>query len=279
MNVLYGGIRGSFPVCDERYRVFGGETTAVLLMAVSGEMLLLDAGSGVRVLQSRLSQAKGPLPVLFTHYHLDHLLGLPNLGPLWQPDRRVILAAPLLDGRSVATVVPQLVSPPFWPLSLRNARARVEFQTLPADLEWCIGPFRVRWIRVGHVGECVAYRIEDTGDGTTMVLATDIEWARMEEDARREFVRFLRQGGVPDLLCMDGAYTGAEYPSRRGWGHSTWEDVVAVGRSIGSARVHVIHHSPDHDDEFLEALERKAQSHLSTVHFARQGEEVQLERG
>ncbi|MCX7819596.1 MAG: MBL fold metallo-hydrolase [Kiritimatiellae bacterium] len=273
MKVVFGGVRGSYPTADADHLRYGGDTTCIAIEGTGGERLIIDAGTGVRRLSASLGRASDPLTVLFTHYHLDHIAGLPLLGALYQRGREVTLAAPLLGGRAVADVLPNLFGPPFWPVGLHHIGAQLRFETLTAA-PLVVGRLEVRWCAVEHQGGCVAYRVDER-EGGALVFATDIEWAAAGEDRRREFLRFCRTPSPASLLCFDGAYTDAEYAGRRGWGHSTWSEAVAVARAAGVAQLRVIHHAPEHDDAALDAIEHQVRAAVGEgAALAREGEEL-----
>lgn len=272
MKIVFGGVRGSHPTPDADRLRYGGETTAVAIVGRGGERLLIDAGTGVRRLRPHLGSPSEPLTVLFTHYHLDHVAAVPMLMPLFDPGRAVTFAAPRLGGRTVEDVLRTLVGPPFWPIPIGRMPARIAFQTLDAA-PLVLGDLEVRWCPVEHEGGCAAYRVDERGGGA-IVFATDVEWAAAGEDLRREFVRFCRAPNPATLLCFDGAYTAQEYPARRGWGHSTWPEAVAVARAAAIPMLRIIHHAPDHDDATLDAIERALRAEFPCGTLAREGEDL-----
>ncbi len=270
MKIVYGGVRGSYPVAAKDYLEFGGDTTAVWVEGDGGERILLDAGTGVRALADRWGPADAPVLILLTHYHLDHVAGLAQIPALYQRERPITIHGPVVGHDGPGELLPRLVAPPFWPISFRTMSARITCAPLPPDpLSW--GRMTIRWLPVAHLGECVAYRLDEAGGGS-LVFATDMEWAAAGEDQRRAFMRFCREPAPARILCFDGAYTSEEYSVRRGWGHSTWEEAVAVGRLAGVEEVHVIHHAPEHDDRFLTDLDRAVRALWSRARLARGGE-------
>lgn len=274
MRVIYGGIRGSYPVADADRLVYGGETTAVLIEGSAGERVMIDAGTGIRLLNARLADPATPLLMLMTHYHLDHVIGFPQLAALYQPGREITIAAPPLEGQGPESAVSRLLVPPYWPISLHELPAAVSFVEIgPAGLPW--GNLSIRWIYVTHQGGCAAYRIDEPGGGS-LVLATDIEWAASGEDARREFLHFCREPSPVSLLCFDGAFTPEEYSAHRDWGHSTWEEAVAIGRAIPAGQTHIIHHLPSRTDAALDALSRRLEGAHPPAAFARGGQIIDL---
>lgn len=235
MKVFLGGARGSFPVSGADKIRYGGDTFALLVEDRAGGQILIDAGSGVRHLKRQL-RAGGT--VIFTHTHLDHLLGLPQLMKTWP--RRMIL--PRGDLEAVLT---RVFTPPVWPVKL----PATEFPVPVAPLE--AGGLRIRWQAVAHPDGCVAYRVDEPATGASLVVATDIEWAVMTPRAQEEFVRFA-QG--TDLLVFDAHFLPGEYAEHRGWGHSTWTDAIEAARRSGARKLWLIHHAPGRTDGEIDAM-------------------------
>lgn len=274
MKIVFGGVRGSYPTADADRLRYGGDTTAIGIEGRGGERVLIDSGTGVRRLRALFGSPSEPLTILFTHYHLDHIAALPLLTPLFEVGRRITFAAPRLNGRTVDEILRMIVGPPFWPISIGRVPAQVFYETLDAA-PLRIGALEVRWCWLEHQDGSVAYRVDEPGGGS-FVFATDIEWAAAGEDMRREFLWFCRRPNPATLLCFDGAYTPAEYPSRRGWGHSTWPEAVAIARATGIPLLRIIHHAPEHDDATLDAIDRELRAEFSGGALAREGEELLL---
>ena len=239
MKVFLGGARGSFPVSGTDKARYGGDTFALLAEDRAGGQVLVDAGSGVRRLRSRLRPG-GTL--FFTHTHLDHLVGLPQLAKAW-PARMIL---PRGDLEAVLT---RVFSPPVWPIRLPAA----DFTMPAAPVE--VGGLRVDWQPVAHPDGCVAYRIDEPATGAGLVVATDIEWRKMLPAAQEKFAVFARGA---DLLVFDAQYLPGEYAAHEGWGHSTWTDAVEAARRCGARKLWLMHHAPGRTDVEVDALAAEA---------------------
>lgn len=277
MIVTLGGVRGSAPLSDPPGSRYGTDTTSVQVDGAGGERVQLDLGSGAR-------NATGARPgvallLLFTHYHHDHLCGLPFLPGLESPKRRMVFAAPRMNHRTVRSVLSRWMAPPFWPLRLDDFPAQIEYRTLrPADaargIQW--GGLCIRWTRVHHSEDCYAYRVEEARTRSAFVLATDLEWAASSMKERLDFFRLVQEPEPADLLLFDAQYTPGEYIRKHGWGHSRWSDAVEVARKTGVARMGLVHHDPGRTDEDLDRIDRKVRAACPTAHLARQGEVFHL---
>lgn len=282
MKITFYGVRGTSPVTQPDFAAFGGETTSILVEGEGGERIAVDAGTGLRALGRDLGKKNrdsSPLLLLMTHYHLDHLMGLPAFAPLYQTGTQLTIAAPRRKGRTAQAVISRIFSAPLWPLQIDNIPARIEFLTLPdssAADPFSRGGLRITWTSLHHPGVSTAYRIDEPATGASFVFATDVEWAESTAAERKAFLRLCATPGPPGLLAFDGQYGEADYPQYRGWGHSTREDAVAVAKLVRADRLLVTHHDPGNNDRVLAAGEEKLIQTLPTAFLAREGMTVEL---
>ncbi len=281
MKLIIGGIRGSYPVAQPGFMKYGGETTSLMIEGRRGERILIDAGTGVRMLGARMAADPGARRVLLlmTHYHLDHVVGLPSLGLIYDPAWTIEIAAPAHDEYEVEDTMSRVMDRPFWPLQVSDLRSRIRFHALAGELSerpmaW--GSLDLRWCPVQHPGGCTAYRIDEPESGASVVVATDVEWA-LSNDCARERLRDLCRTPTPaGLLMMDAHYLPSEIASFRGWGHSTWVDAVDLARACDVPKVRLIHHDPRKDDEAMDRLAAEAAAGHPDAVPARAGEELEL---
>ncbi len=275
MKIRFGGVRGTRPVSGARHARFGGDTTCAWVEGACGAQVLLDAGTGLHNVESFVDDAS-PMLLLMTHYHLDHLMGLPAFGPLYRRDCVLELAAPAREGVTTADVFKRLFAAPFWPVAATEIPATVRFIDLPDAPPrggLARGELLIRWADVHHRNGCHAYRIDEPSTGAAFVLATDVEWALSTPAERLALIDLCARPTPCDVLAMDGQFAGANYDAFRGWGHSRWEDAVEVARASGAARLLVTHHAPTATDVALDALERDVRSAWPGASLARQGVE------
>jgi len=211
MKITLGGIRGTSPVTRSDYQQFGGDTTAILMEAAGGAQVIVDAGTAVTALGHHLEyrgEATGIL-MLLTHYHLDHLMGLPSFPPLYRKKWTIEIVAPIREGVPASQAVRRILDKPFWPIQLDQLHARIHFTDLPEPSS--MAPFRhpgieVRWCAVHHPDGCTAYRIDELATGAAVVVATDVEWALSTPAERMALIELCRGPRPADLLLFDGQY-------------------------------------------------------------------------
>lgn len=281
MQLVIAGTRGSATLTAPDRALFGGDTTCLLVSGRQGEQVLLDCGSGLGALAERL----GPEPdllVLLTHFHLDHLVGLPSFAPLYRPQASLRFAAvPSDDGTTAESAVRGLLGPPYWPLGIDRLPAAVSF----ADLDprsgtspLCHGGLQVSWAPLPHPGGCTAFRIDEAASGASVVVATDAEWDDAPADLEAAFIALCRVPSPCGLLICDGQYDAQTIDARRGWGHTSWPRAVDLARRAGAGRLLLTHHDPEHDDATLARREAALQAILPTAALARQGDVIELGR-
>ena len=279
LTVRYWGARGSIPTPSREMAAYGGNTSCVELTLSDGSQVILDAGTGIRALGQVRATDAGPVHVLLTHLHLDHIQGLMFFAPLFDPGRDVriygppSLRGPLLDRLG------RYISAPLAPVEIHELPAKVSFQeTSPG--RWDIGPASVEAAFVNHRGSTLGYRITD-GDATVAYLP-DHEPALGQrlEGTSADWISGYALAKDANLLIHDAQYTDAEYTEHIGWGHSGLTDTITFARRSGVERLGLFHHDPMHDDAALDALGEQARAMagggFSDVSLAREQDTEEL---
>jgi len=284
MEVILGGVRGTRPVAARAFLGFGGDTTAVLVEGAGGERILIDAGTGLRTIAERIASKPGAAPLLwlFTHYHLDHVNGFPTFPLLFDGKMEIEIAGPRRADPHPERVLPLVMREPLWPVALKDVPARVRFSLWKGgsvEDPRPAGTLSIRWCPVHHHGGSIAYRIDEAATGASFVFATDIEWRESAPAEREALRRLCAEPAAADLLIMDGQYTDERYLRHRGWGHSTWGDVVEVARLADVGGAIVTHHDPKSDDAALDRIERELEARAGGARLARQGMAITLAGG
>ena len=272
MNVRFHGVRGSIPVSGAQFARTGGNTTCVVLES-QGERLILDGGTGLAALGQELGCTAVDTTVLFTHVHWDHIQGVPFFAPLFHPGSKVRFGGARTEWGNIEDSLRAQMRPPQFPVGVDAFAAALTFTDIDPGHPLEIGPFRVSASEMTHPNGVLVYRVE--ADGRTVVFATDVEHG---DQLDRRLIDFAEGA---DLLIHDAQYTRAEYrgeagPSRRGWGHSSWEDAVEVSGHGGVDRLALFHHDPNRDDAGVSRIEAIAQQHFARAFAAREREVVVL---
>lgn len=273
----FWGVRGSIPTPGPQTRLVGGNTSCVEVR-IGDEVLILDAGSGVRGLGERLAAENvSKATFLFSHVHWDHILGFPYFRPASVKRNEFVLFGERKAGIGIDEILELQGAQSHAPVVRPGEGARLVFEELKAGETMSVGAVTVSAGRMNHPDGCLAFRLEN--EGRSVVYATDTEHLAGEMD--RELLR-LSQGA--DALIYDSMYTRPEYlgeigGSKKGWGHSTWEDGVRLAREAGVERFVLFHHDPSHDDRFIARLEKEARADFANAVVAREGMVLDLAAG
>jgi CheY-like chemotaxis protein/phosphoribosyl 1,2-cyclic phosphodiesterase len=266
MQVRFWGTRGSIAAPGLRTYRYGGNTSCVEVRTTEGTLIIFDCGTGARELGLALA-GFGPVRahLLVTHTHMDHIQGLPFFVPAFMPGSHLTIYGPAGIDRSFPSAIGGQMEYSYFPVPITDLPARVDFQEL-GEGTFAIGEVQVRAQYLNHTAPCLGYRLEV--GGATLVYATDHEphapqlWRPDRPPDSYEIGAMLHQGDRrhaellrgADLLIHDAQYTEAEYPARRGWGHSTVEYVVDLALAAGVKRLALFHHDPTRNDDAVDAL-------------------------
>ncbi len=248
LRLKFWGVRGSIPTPGPGTVEYGGNTSCLEVRA-GGQIIILDAGSGLRLLGQALAAEFDERPLeltlLLTHSHWDHIHGLPFFKPLYHSNHRLHILGFEGERHDLQAVLSGQMESPVFPVGLRQVPAQLKIEALK-ECDFQIGPVRVQACPTRHPDCCVGYRLS-TGD-SSLAFFPDNELPTQGEAAkeqRRKLVGFL-QG--TDVLVMDAQYDREEYRRHVGWGHGCLDEVVALALQAGVKQLFLFHHDPDHDD-------------------------------
>ncbi|HMP89849.1 MAG TPA: MBL fold metallo-hydrolase [Kiritimatiellia bacterium] len=281
MKLTIGGVRGSSPVAQPEFMKYGGETTSFLIEGAGGERILVDGGTGIRHLGRYLMQTPGSKSVwlFMTHYHLDHVAGLPMLPLLYSPDWDVIMAAPDHKDVTMREIMAKILDTPFWPLQvedLKSGNQYLQLDGIASASPFICGGIEVRWCPLHHPGECTAYRFDEPSTGASVVIATDVEWGLSAPGERGYLEQLLSNPNPAELLIMDGQYEQAMLEKFRGWGHSSWQEAVELAVQTRVRNLLISHHDPYADDDKLDAVREQVKIVAPFADLARVGMSLDL---
>lgn len=251
--VTFWGTRGSIPSPGEATAQFGGNTSCLEVCAADGGRCILDAGSGIRALGLALQANGAPveLDLLLTHFHWDHIQGLPFFAPAHAKHSSMRIHAPAQEGTSPAELLANQMAAPFFPVSF-NTLDSIERVIGHDEKEWVMQSFSIQTKRVCHPSLTVGYRIES--EGATLVYIPDNEIGLLRKQGRYAYEDLVAFCSGADLLVHDAMYTASEYPSKVGWGHSTLLEAAALAKDAGVPKLRLFHHAPERTDSELAKL-------------------------
>lgn len=256
MIVTLWGTRGSLAGSGPDTKRYGGNTSCVQVHGAHNTELILDAGTGIRRLGRKIERKTKRVDILLTHLHLDHIQGLGFFTPLFDSGYEVHIYGPAKNDRSLITLLTKYLSPPLFPVLLRDLPCQLYLHAVRLNKRFEVGEFSVIAQKVCHPGITVGYRISDKN--STMTYLPDHEPALGVENFPLvpEWTSGYKLAKDADLLLHDAQYTQGEYEQRIGWGHSSVPQALQFARLTKVKTLVTFHHDPSHsDDELDEILE------------------------
>ena len=250
------GCRGSLPTPGEATVRYGGNTTCVEVRNGDRLALILDAGTGIKLLGDTLEPDE-PVHVLLTHLHFDHLEGLRFFAPLWREGAEIHVWGPPSPVHSLHDRIARAFSPPLFPIDLADIPATVVLHDVPSE-PWELGGIRIEALPVSHPDSTVGYRLEL--EGRSLAFIPDHEpvlGVELDSLEPEWFSGYALAEGV-DVLLHDCQFTEDEYPERVGWGHSSVAHAVGFARRANVGRLVLFHHDPDRSDAGVDGLVERA---------------------
>lgn len=294
----FWGVRGSIPTPGRETAAFGGNTSCVE-MRVGSEVIILDAGSGIRALgKALMRESKGQamnISMLVTHTHWDHIQGFPFFIPAYNPKVNVRILGYEGAVHGLRGALFEQMQSAFFPIGLNQMASHVTFEELE-DMQFDLGAAKVRTIFSNHPGICLGYRVA-TWKGDVVYMPDHEAYERHEKERQKvagensqpaldyaraqdeKVIEFLRNA---EVMIADSQYDRVEYPTRLGWGHTCADDTVDLAMRAGVKQLFLFHHDPDHDDAKIEAMAAEGQARAAeqgsslVVSAAREGGEFVL---
>jgi phosphoribosyl 1,2-cyclic phosphodiesterase len=247
VRIRFWGVRGSTPTPQVENLTFGGNTSCVEIRTAANECVIFDAGTGIRNLGRCLVEEAAGEPVkvqlFLTHFHWDHIQGIPFFAPIYGPRNHISFYTGL-NGGPLQEILEGQMAKPYFPVDFAQVAARRNFNLIEPGASVSTCGMKVTPFPLNHPQNACGYRVEI--DGAVIVYATDYEHGAPGFD---KTLRDYAQGA--DVLICDAQYTPEEYESHRGWGHSTWLNATHVARDAHARQLLLFHHDPTHDDQSM----------------------------
>jgi phosphoribosyl 1,2-cyclic phosphodiesterase len=292
------GTRGSIAVPGPETLGYGGNTTCIELRA-DRELIVLDAGSGIRPLGVALKQEFQERPInlslLITHAHWDHIQGFPFFKPAYDPKNEIRILGFDGAGATFREIMTEPMRSPFFPITMRELSAKMEITKL-TEMKFSLGKVDVHAAFVNHPGVCAGYRLF-TSTGSVAFLPDHEPYEfflhaargkpltpeQAKEIATNEHARLVQFLRGSDILILDAQYTDEEYEAHIGWGHGSVSSAVSLALDAEVQTLLLFHHDPNHDDRTVGAMEKSAGELVAKsgrpleIAAAKEGSEILLE--
>lgn len=254
MRVTLWGTRGSLAAPGPETVRYGGNTACVEVRGKRNALLVLDAGTGIQRLGAMVRGGRGRIDLLLTHLHMDHIQGLGFFEPLYERGREIHIWGPPSPTLDLRTRLARYLSPPLFPVRLRDLPCRLTLHNVPPE-RFEVGGLEVEAALVCHPGSTVGYRISEGTRSLAYLPDHEPALGLREFPGEPEWTSGFDLAAGADLLIHDAQYTTEEYQKRVGWGHSSIRDAIAFATVAGARRFVPFHHDPTHDDAMLDCID------------------------
>lgn len=293
MKIKFWGVRGSIPSPGPNTQRYGGNTTCIEVRTDNNDLIILDGGTGIFPLaQTLLKELPITAHIFNTHSHWDHIQGLPFFIPIFIPGNTIQLygAFDPISGAGPERIMSIQMQYSYFPVREAEMQSRIQYQTVMPHEAVKIGPTTITPTLLNHPVVNLGYRIDCNGKSVFFTGDHEPhyniyepgddghdEYEALIEEQRHSIVEAIR--GV-DVLIADSSYTTGEYPSKKGWGHGTFDSCIELAQAAGAKILYCTHHEPTRSDDDLEKVFAEAVARhpfdksVLDIRLAREGEEI-----
>lgn len=241
---------------------YGAATTCVEIQSAKAQ-IILDGGSGIRNLSEQIMRrttggVKGPYHIFMTHFHWDHVIGLPFFTPHFVPGVEVHYYAvqPELE-----QLIRGIFKKPYFPVPFEALGGKVFFHRLEERKPIKIEDITVTPYKLDHPDPCWGFKVQS--GGKTYAHCVDTEGTRFtREDLGPDLP--LYQG--VDLMYFDAQYTLPELAEKENWGHSAAQVGLEIALRENIPHVLFAHHDPGAHIEHVGELKRQTDEYYQFRH-------------
>jgi len=262
LGFRFWGVRGSIPSAGSHTVRYGGNTPCLEVLA-DGARFIVDLGSGLRALGESLGPGPQQATLLLSHYHYDHVQGLPFFAPVYNPESRFAIYGPPFEGKRVRELLAGQMVQPYFPVGLEVFRAQLQFCDLEPGQTLSFGALTVKTTPLHHPGGSLGFRFEL--GGKSICYCTDVEHDGGAGDAR-----LIELARGADWFILDATYTPAEYEAHRTFGHSTWAFAIEAAKKAQAKNLVLCHHDPARSDDAIDAMVAEVQQQFPATSAARE---------
>lgn len=299
-KIKFWGVRGSIPTPGPRTLRYGGNTACLEIQFPNKPRFILDAGSGIRELGKELLKIQDPITayVFISHFHWDHIQGLPFFKPVYKPGNKFIIYGCDEPDFRLHDIISFQMKPTYFPLAVEDMKAQIEFRPI-LEQTFTVEGVKVKTKLLNHPGYALGYRFEYGGKSIIYISDNepfyqlfhnqplrysqadniDLIFEKFFEDKDKEMLEFIRNA---DVLIHDTQFLPEEYSQRVTWGHSPYNYTVDLAIGANAKRLVLFHHDPDHDDDTIEEILKLSRKRLEKYNHpiaciaAKEGETLEI---
>jgi phosphoribosyl 1,2-cyclic phosphodiesterase len=262
MIIRCWGSRGSIPVSGKQYLYYGGNTTCLEIRTKNDEILIVDAGSGIRELGNFLiAEDRHAFTLLMTHAHWDHIMGFPFFKPIYSSKTRINVWGCPFAQTSLKEMLSSIMAPPHFPVNFDSIQANISYH------DTCVASYHldsltITPIALSHPNQGSGYKFEE--DGKCFIFLTDNELGFRHEGGL-EYKDYLAFSRGADLLIHDAEFDEDEYKKSRGWGHSVYKDALKLAIECKVKRLGLFHHNQERFDTEIDTMVAKCHKEIARL--------------
>ena len=242
-------MRGSIPTPGQEFVKYGGNTACVHVQLDDDTDIVLDAGTGIRLLGKELIQKSTPIHLILSHNHWDHIQGFPFFAPIYQPQRKIYVSPGKTDEERPEAFLEQM-SGSFFPVPKEAINADIKVVNA-ADDKWQINNATIRRLGMNHPGGGSCYTIEHENYKLAYVTDNELYPPYKKNTDFLEFVDLVKDA---DLLIHDAQYVVQDMPAKSGWGHSVAEEAIKLALAADVKRLALYSHDPERSDNMVDEI-------------------------
>jgi phosphoribosyl 1,2-cyclic phosphodiesterase len=251
MEITCWGTRGSIPVSGEEYIKYGGDTTCLEFRSNKNQLIIIDAGSGIRRLGNRLfEEGVKECNIIFTHAHWDHILGFPFFKPIYSADTQINMLGSLSAQESIKHIISKTMDAPNFPVNFDDVHAEISY--IGNCPEWFrIKDVSITPIALSHPNKGIGFKFEENGKVFVFLTDNELTYTHPGGLEYKDYLEFSRGA---DLLIHDAEYTPDEYRRTKGWGHTVYLDALNLAIEAGVKRFGLFHHNQERSDVEIDRM-------------------------
>ncbi|MEK6962892.1 MAG: MBL fold metallo-hydrolase [Nanoarchaeota archaeon] len=281
-NIHFYGVRGSIPAARPSHMNYGGNTSCVVA-AVGNELVVIDSGSGMVKLGEELmgtafGQGHGKLHLLQTHFHWDHIQGLPYFKPIYVSGNELHIygEGKTIDGKeySIEELLRGMMKAPYHPVPYEATPSQKIHHELQPGSKLYLPHAEIEAVRVNHPNGGLGYILHSDEGNVAFLWDHEHDHAEIDKSLREKL-----QGTevlIYDTFCTEDEYHGRNGQfSKKGWGHSTPQEGAKLAQDIGAQRLFLMHHGP-HDDQKLDQIVQEVRHKFPNTYAAQEGMQIEV---